>query len=91
MQAGLNASEVNLIKCTIDLREKAVASIMIPIDKVFKLSNEDRLHQDIVDKIAQKEFSRVPIYKEKSKTYIIGTIKVKELLIDEDQYLNQTV
>ena len=52
MQVGLNASEVNLIKCTIDLREKKVASIMIPIDKVFKLSNQERMHQEILDKIS---------------------------------------
>jgi CBS domain containing-hemolysin-like protein len=46
--------EVTIISAVLDLRSKAVSTIMTPIDDVFTLSTDDILDEAVVDKVIQK-------------------------------------
>lgn len=48
---ALTLDEVTIISAVLDLRSKAVSTIMTPIDDVFTLSTEDILNEDVVDKV----------------------------------------
>ena len=80
-QSGLNKQEVNLISSIIDLRDKPILSILKPMNKVFMVSGQKKLNSSLLQKVADKGYSLIPVYRDKNKNDVIGTIKAKELLL----------
>lgn len=87
---GLTIEETKLIISTIDLRDTPVTKEMIKIEKVFMLSSSQEITKELVMKVLQSGFSKIPIYKDHDKENIIGFIKAKSLLCYE-KCLGQTI
>ena len=85
---GLTEEEINIINSTIDLRTVLVSNIMVPMNKLFVLSDQDIINQDLLNKTIRKGFSNIPIFTEENKC--LGVLTTKKLLNYKD-YLNKSI
>ncbi|CAD8055141.1 unnamed protein product [Paramecium sonneborni] len=76
---GFTQAEINMITSTIDLRDKTVEQVMIPIKDVFSVNKNNELNKETLARIASSGYSYVTIY-ENQKENIIGTIRAKQLI-----------
>ena len=76
----LNADEVTIISSVLDLKDKAIGSIMTPMDNVFTLSLDDVLDEETMDLILSHGFSRIPIYEPDKEQNFVGMLLVKMLI-----------
>lgn len=76
----LNEDEVTIIRAVLDLKEKQVAAIMTPMDRVFTMSADTILDQKIVEDILNAGFSRIPIYLPNEPLNFIGMLLVRVLI-----------
>lgn len=77
----LSPEEIQIITGAMDLTTKTAYTAMTPLEKVFMLSNNQKLDDSTVEAImSSKPFSRLPVYRGDNKKDIIGLILVKELL-----------
>jgi hypothetical protein len=51
-----------------------------PIDRVFSLSIDTVVDQEVIDLIKRKGYSRIPVYYGENKTFIFGVLIVKSLI-----------
>lgn len=89
---GLSQLQTKIIAGAFELTESKVQSIITPFDKVFLLSIDALMNREMVDKIREKGYSRVPIYYGENETFIIGVLLVKTLLgidVDEPKSIRQ--
>mmetsp|Transcript_36118 Transcript_36118/g.32506 ORF Transcript_36118/g.32506 Transcript_36118/m.32506 type:complete len:200 (+) Transcript_36118:462-1061(+) len=77
----LTAEETKVINSTIDLRDTPVTKEMETFQKIYMLSDNDKIDKEMIKRIARSGFSKIPIYSGYDKNTIIGILKVK-LLID---------
>ncbi|SAM09659.1 hypothetical protein [Absidia glauca] len=77
---ALTLDEVTIISAVLDLRSKAVSTIMTPIDDVFTLSTEDILNEDVVDKILSHGYSRIPVHVPDDPVNFVGMLIAKHLI-----------
>lgn len=75
---GLTNEEIKIINNTIDLRTTFVDSIMIPYDNMFKLSVNDVISKELIDRVTRKGFNKIPIFTE--DLHCIGILSIKNLL-----------
>lgn len=81
----LDESEVEIIRGALQLSEKRVADIMMPIDKVYWLENGSKIDDKTIDEIKNANYSRIPIFN-KSLTNCYGILRMKDLVdIDFDE------
>lgn len=85
-ESELDEDEVEIIRGALQLSEKKVRDIMMPIDKVFWLTPNTRLTDAKIDEIKAAGRSRIPIFnKDRSQCY--GVLLMKELVdIDFDEH-----
>jgi metal transporter CNNM len=76
----LNADEVTIISAVLDLKEKAIGSIMTPMDDVFTLSLDDVLDETTMDEILSQGYSRIPIHHPDNDSNFVGMLLVKMLI-----------
>jgi len=76
----LNEDELNVILGALDLHKRTAGDTGITLDRVFMLSDQTKLTYSILGKIAKDGFSRVPIYKGRDRTNIVGLLLVKQLI-----------
>ncbi|CAD8137953.1 unnamed protein product [Paramecium octaurelia] len=76
---GFTQAEINMITSTIDLRDKTVGQVMVPIKDVFSVNKNNELNKETLARIASSGYSYVTIY-ENQKENIIGTIRSKQLI-----------
>ena len=76
---GLTKQQVNLITGIMDAQNKKVFELMIPIEKVFCLNFDTKINIEIINKILNFGFSRIPIY-ENNKENFIGVLRIKNLI-----------
>jgi metal transporter CNNM len=76
----LNQDEVTIITAVLDLKDKAVGSIMTPIDNTFTLSVDTVLDQKMIDTISYAGYSRIPIHAVGEELNFIGMLLVKTLI-----------
>lgn len=76
----LNQDEVTIISAVLDLKEKSVATIMTPLDKVFTISADTILDESTVEEIFNAGFSRIPIHIPGEPTNFIGMLLVRILI-----------
>ncbi|KAI8334002.1 hypothetical protein BC941DRAFT_433570 [Chlamydoabsidia padenii] len=77
---ALTLDEVTIISAVLDLRSKAVSTIMTPIDDVFTLSTEDILNEEVVDKILSHGYSRIPVHAPDDPVNFVGMLITKRLI-----------
>lgn len=61
------------------LREHRVGKILIPINQAYMVSSEDKIDQAKIEEIKKKEYSFIPVYRDK-KSNIVAILKIKELV-----------
>lgn len=76
----LNQDEVTIISAVLDLKEKAVAQIMTPIDRVYTMPSDMILDEKTVEEIFNAGFSRIPIHLPNEPTNFIGMLLVRVLI-----------
>lgn len=76
----LNQDEVTIISAVLDLKEKAVAQIMTPIDRVYTMPSDMILDEKTVEEIFNAGFSRIPIHLPDEPTNFIGMLLVRVLI-----------
>lgn len=75
----LDEDEVEIIQNTLQLSEKRVSTIMTAINKTFWLHIDAELTNELLTKMSQKNFSRVPVFN-KELTHCYGILLMKELV-----------
>ncbi|KAF5837488.1 hypothetical protein DUNSADRAFT_4290 [Dunaliella salina] len=78
---SLTEAEVLVIRGALDLTAKTASKSMTPLDKVFMLSSDDRLDERTIEAILISGHSRIPVYKGRNRSDIVGVIMIKELLL----------
>ncbi|PGH19265.1 hypothetical protein AJ80_04131 [Polytolypa hystricis UAMH7299] len=76
----LNSDEVTIISAVLDLKEKPVGSIMIPMEDVFTMSVDSVLDEKTMDVILSQGYSRIPIYSRENSHNFVGMLLVKMLI-----------
>lgn len=76
----LNEDEVTIISAVLDLKGKAVGSIMTPMADVFTMSADTVLDVKMMDTILSQGYSRIPIYAPENPDNYIGMLLVKILI-----------
>ncbi|CAO3689543.1 unnamed protein product [Rhizopus stolonifer] len=75
---GLTKDEVHIISSVLDLKDRRVCDVMIPMVDVFSLSIDTVLDKSLVNKILKNGYSRIPI-KANNENRFIGMLLVKNL------------
>ncbi len=76
----LNSDEVTIISAVLDLKEKPVGSIMIPMEDVFTMSVDDVLDEQTMDLVLSHGYSRIPIHTRDNPENFVGMLLVKMLI-----------
>ena len=76
----LNEDEVTIISAVLDLKDKAVGSIMTPMEDTFTLSADTVLDEKMMDTIFLAGYSRIPIHAPDNHQNFIGMLLVKTLI-----------
>jgi len=77
---ALNEEEANLMLSALDMREKKVEDVMIPLEKVFTIDYDEIIDEQKLKEIIQKGYSRIPVFSCNNKNDIIGIVRIKQLL-----------
>ena len=84
-ESELDEDEVEIMRGALQLSEKRVRDIMTPIEGVFWLTPRTVIDGELIDKIKQTGYSRIPIFNSE-KTICFGILLVKQLVdIDFDK------
>lgn len=75
----LDEEEADIINNAVEFGDKVVRNIMTPIDDVFAIDVTHTSRKELLETIAETDYSRIPIYKGQ-KTNIVGILLVKEYL-----------
>lgn len=81
MGGHLTMDETTIISGALDLAEKPVSKAMTPLERVFMLSEDDRLGGDMYRRILEAGHSRIPVHASGDPTNFVGLLLVKELLL----------
>ena len=88
---ALNEEEAKLMLSALDMREKKVEDVMIPLEKVFTIDYDEIINEQKLKEIIQKGYSRIPVFSCNNKNDIIGIVRIKQLLglnFDNNKSLN---
>ncbi|KAF9091381.1 hypothetical protein BGX23_005224 [Mortierella sp. AD031] len=76
----LSDDEVTIIASVLDLKEKAISTVMTPLEDVFTLSEDAILDEQLMEEIVNAGHSRIPIYRHDDSSNFIGMLLVKRLI-----------
>ncbi|KAK3834276.1 MAG: hypothetical protein JOS17DRAFT_738557 [Linnemannia elongata] len=76
----LTDDEVTIIASVLDLKEKAISTVMTPLEDVFTLSEDAILDEQLMEEIVNAGHSRIPIYRHDDSSNFIGMLLVKRLI-----------
>lgn len=77
---GLTNDEILIISSVLDLKQKSVADVMTPMDKVYSLSDKSILNEDLLTELKHLGHSRIPVYDSKNPNNFKGMLLVKQLI-----------
>ena len=78
-KGNINAQQMGYFTGFLDIMNKKVGEIMLPIEKTFKLDYKYKINKPNLDHLIESGYSRIPIYKENSNN-LIGILKMKDLV-----------
>jgi CBS domain containing-hemolysin-like protein len=82
--SGLVTGQINIIHGAIDLRQKVVRDCMIPIERVYTISNLIILDKRTLKAAVKQGYSRVPVFDGNDRDKIAGILLMKRLVLVED-------
>lgn len=71
--------EVTIISAVLELSEKSIQDIMVPIDEIYAISSSQILNDDTVGEILRQGYSRVPVHDGANQRNFIGMLLVKNV------------
>jgi putative hemolysin len=74
----IHREKYKMLSKVFDFSETVVRTVMTPKDKIVAIDINAKL-EDILDKVLESGFSRIPVYKDKPDN-IVGVINMKDLL-----------
>lgn len=77
---GLHDEQANLMISALEIREKKVYELMIPMDKTFMIDYDEILDKFKLQLILDKGFSRIPVYSDHNSNDIVGLLRIKNLI-----------
>ena len=78
-KGNLNAHQMGYFTGFLDIMNKKVGELMLPIHKTFKLDYKYKINKENIDKLIESGYSRIPIYEGDSNN-LIGILRLKDLL-----------
>ena len=78
-KGNLNAQQMGYFTGFLDIMNKKVGELMLPIHKTFKLDYKYKINKENIDKLIESGYSRIPIYEGDSNN-LIGILRLKDLL-----------
>ena len=78
-KGNLNPQQMGYFTGFLDIMNKKVGELMLPVEKVFKLDYKYKINKANIDKLIESGYSRIPIYEEDSNN-LIGILRVKDLI-----------
>jgi metal transporter CNNM len=78
-KGNLDSQQMGYFTGFLDIMNKKVGELMLPIEKTFKLDNKYIINKANLDKIIEAGYSRIPIY-EGDSSNLIGILKAKDLV-----------
>lgn len=83
-EGAINDVEKKLILQTFNLSKCTIKDIMIPIERVDRVSEDDDLRAAI-KKSKESQHSRIAIHKKDDKSHIVGTLGIYDILYSSDE------
>ena len=78
-KGNLNAQQMGYFTGFLDIMNKKVGELMLPIEKTFKLDYNYKINKENLDKLINTGYSRIPIY-EGDSSNLIGILRMKDLV-----------
>lgn len=78
-KGNLNPQQMGYFTGFLDIMNKKVGELMLPIEKVFKLDYKYKINKANIDKLIESGYTRIPIYEDDSNN-LIGILRVKDLI-----------
>lgn len=83
---GLYDEQANLMISAIEIQDKKVIELMIPIKNVFMFDYDQAIDKFNVSLLIEKGYSRIPVYSNHNKNDIAGLLRIKQLIgVDVNQ------
>ena len=83
---GLHDEQANLMISALEIREKKVIELMIPMKNAFMIDYDEVLDKFKLQLILERGYSRIPVYSNHEKNDILGLLRIKNLIgIDFNQ------
>ncbi|KAL6775935.1 hypothetical protein ACKKBG_A19145 [Auxenochlorella protothecoides x Auxenochlorella symbiontica] len=79
----LTHDEVQVIQGALDMATKTADTAMTPMSKVFAVSIDAVIDEEMLRRVIERGHSRVPVYEGNNKANIVGVVLVKELVLAE--------
>ncbi len=77
-EESISSHEKTLISNILNLRDECASDVMIPRADIFAIS-EDTTQKELLALLAEKQYSRIPVYKDNLDN-VIGSIHIKDIL-----------
>jgi metal transporter CNNM len=77
---GLNDEQVNLMISAIEIKDRKVIELMIPIKNVFMIDYDEILDKFKINLILDKGYSRIPVFSNHDKNDLYGLLRIKSLI-----------
>ena len=76
----VRAKEANLVISALEIREKQVIELMIPIKSTFMIDYDEKLDKTKLKQIVDKGYSRIPVYANHNIQDMLGLVRIKQLI-----------
>jgi len=77
---GLSNIQTKIISGAFDLSDTRVETITTPIDKVYSVSIDEFVNEQMMLEMRMKGYSRIPVYYGNNNNFILGILIVKTLI-----------
>lgn len=77
---GLDDEQANIMISAIEMKDRKVKEIMIPIEKTFIMSYDDPIDNIKLTCLLDRKYSRIPVYSKSNYDNLIGLVRIKQLV-----------
>ena len=77
---GLHDLQANMMISAIEIKDKKVIELMIPIKNVFMIDQDEILDKFKLNLILDKGYSRIPVYNNHNRNDLEGLLRIKSLI-----------
>ena len=77
---GLQDEQANLMISALEIREKKVIELMIPIKNTFMIDYDEVLDKFKLQLILEGGYSRIPVYSNHDRNDIVGLLRIKSVI-----------